>query len=154
MYRLFYLYLLLDYYFLQVQPLWGGSAPTAARWSLGGWGWGCHGIPYCVLLCPFSTSNGWPSGAGPRACPSPICSASARRRRLGNPRCAARALPLCIPGQWARVGSPHLPPSSLPLRMPGPAGSARLSRSLSLYPYRNFPGENQKLSRVETPTDS
>ena len=67
-------------------------------------------------LCPFSTNMGWPSGAGPPAGPSPLRSASARRRRRGSPRRAARPSPLRIPDLGARVGSSYLPPVSAPLR--------------------------------------
>jgi hypothetical protein len=49
------------------------------------------GGPYCSGFCPYSTTNDWPSRAGPRACPSPLRSTSARRRRRGaSPRRAAR----------------------------------------------------------------
>ena len=50
----------------------------------------------------------WPSRAGPRAGPSTLRSASARRRRRGSPRCAARASPLHLSGL---VGSSPFPRS-------------------------------------------
>ncbi len=46
----------------------------------------------------------WPSRAGPRACPSPLRSTSALRRRRGaSPRRAARSSQLRTPGPWARI---------------------------------------------------
>ena len=50
----------------------------------------------------------WPSRAGPRAGPSTLRSACARRRRRGSPRCAARASPLHLSGL---VGSSPFPRS-------------------------------------------
>ncbi len=110
--------------------------------------------PYCMLLlCPYGTIMGWPSRAGPQAGPSPLSSASARRRRRGSPRHAARASPLRLSGP---VGPARIPGSlsstsvaavvfaplrkratpppgfyASTLRFSGPVGPARIPRSLS-----------------------
>ena len=65
---------------------------------------------------------GWPSRAGPRAGPSTLRSASARRRRRGSPRCAARASPLHLSGL---VGS-----SPFPRSLSSASGSAAVFATL------------------------
>ncbi len=75
--------------------------------------------PSALTPCMTRASGSvWPSRAGPRAGPSPLHSASVRRRRRGSSRRAARASPLGISGPWAqlRLGSPE--PSPRPPRRP------------------------------------
>ena len=69
-----------------------------------------------------SSSSFWPSRAGPRAGPSTLRSASARRRRRGSPRCAARASPLHLSGL---VGS-----SPFPRSLSSASGSAAVFATL------------------------
>jgi hypothetical protein len=93
-----------------------------------------------------SSSSIWPSLAGPRAGPSPLLSASARRRRRAQR--AARASPFSISGQWAQLGSPD--PSPRPPRRPACARpgwarcdvhrrSAVTTRGGDVFPSRSLP---------------